>query len=92
MLVGTVSSKDVADQMMKMAANFSKEVVNGLQIALPPRQKQVMLKVRFAEADRNKLIELGIQSLQHRRNEYDRHHRHPAIWTSCERQGAVGTG
>ena len=55
MLVGTVPSAAVADQMVKMAGNFSKEVVNGLQIAAPPRQKQVMLKVRFAEADRSKL-------------------------------------
>ena len=58
-LVGTVVSKDVADQMLKMAGNFSKEVVNGLSIALPSRRKQVMLKVRFAEADRQKLSEWG---------------------------------
>ena len=59
-LVGTVSSAPVAEQMLKMAANFSKEVVNGLQVALPPRQRQVMLKVRFAEADRTKLTAFGI--------------------------------
>jgi pilus assembly protein CpaC len=59
MLVGTVPSAALADQMLKMAANFSKEVVNGLQVALPPRQKQVMLKVRFAEADRGKLTQFG---------------------------------
>ena len=53
MLVGIVPSAAIADQMLKMAANFSKEVVNGLQIAQPPRQRQVMLKVRFAEADRS---------------------------------------
>jgi pilus assembly protein CpaC len=58
-LVGTVASTAVADQMRKMAENFSKEVVNGLQIAPPPRQKQVMLKVRFAEADRAKLSAFG---------------------------------
>ena len=58
-LVGTVASKDVADQMLKMASNFTKDVVNGLSIALPGRQKQVMLKVRFAEADRQKLSEWG---------------------------------
>ena len=59
-LTGAVPSPDVADQMVKMAQNYSKEVVNGLQIALPPRQKQVMLKVRFAEADRAKLTAFGI--------------------------------
>jgi len=59
LLVGTVPSKDVADQMQKMADNFSKEVVNGLRIAPPPRDRQVVLKVRFAEADRQKLTAFG---------------------------------
>jgi pilus assembly protein CpaC len=61
-LAGTVPSAAVADQMLKMAASFSKEVVNGLQVALAPapRLKQVMLKVRFAEADRSKLTDFGL--------------------------------
>jgi pilus assembly protein CpaC len=59
MLIGVVSSKDVADQMLKMADNYSKEVINGLSIALPGRQKQIMLKVRFAEADREKITQWG---------------------------------
>ncbi len=56
-LVGTVPSKDIADQMLKMADNFSKEVVNGLQVNVPPpaHLKQIILKVRFAEADRTKI-------------------------------------
>ncbi len=60
MLVGTVPSAAVADQIVKMASNFAKDVVNGLQIAPPPHQKQVMLKVRFAEADRSKLTQFGV--------------------------------
>ncbi len=59
-LTGSAPSKDAAEQMLKMAENFSKEVVNGLQIAAPPHLKQVMLKVRFAEADRAKLSQFGI--------------------------------
>ena len=59
MLVGVLPSAAIADQMLKMAANYSKEVVNGLQVAQPPRLKQVMLKVRFAEADRQKLTQFG---------------------------------
>jgi pilus assembly protein CpaC len=62
-LVGAVPTPAVADQMVKMAGNFSKEVVNGLRVADAPRQKQVMLKVRFAEADRNKLTAFGINLL-----------------------------
>ncbi|MFZ0311366.1 MAG: type II and III secretion system protein family protein [Candidatus Korobacteraceae bacterium] len=60
MLVGTVPSAAVAEQIHKMAVSFSKDVVDGLQVAAPPRQKQVMLKVRFAEADRGKLTQFGI--------------------------------
>ncbi len=59
-LVGTVPNKDVADQMQKMAGNFSKDVVDGLRLAPPAREKQVMLKVRFAEADRQKMSQFGI--------------------------------
>ena len=60
MLVGVVPSAAVVDQMLKMASTFSKDVVNGLQVAAPPRQRQVMLKVRFAEADRGKLSAFGV--------------------------------
>lgn len=59
-LVGIVPSPAVAEQILKMAGNFSKEVVNGLQVALPSRQRQIILKVRFAEADRSKLNAFGI--------------------------------
>ena len=60
-LVGTVPSKDIADQMVKMADNFSKEVVNGLRVDVPPpaHLKQIILKVRFAEADRTKITAWG---------------------------------
>ncbi len=60
MLSGVVASPAVAEQMLKMATNFSKDVINGLQVAQPPRLKQIMLKVRFAEADRGKLTAFGI--------------------------------
>lgn len=59
-LTGTASSAAVADQLGKMAGPFSKEVVNSLQIAMPHRQRQILLKVRFAEVDRTKLTQFGI--------------------------------
>jgi pilus assembly protein CpaC len=43
-----------------MAAPFAKDVVNSFRIALPTRQKQILLKVRFAQVDRTKLDQLGI--------------------------------
>ena len=62
-LTGTASSPAVAEQIGKMAAPFSKEVVNSIQIALPHRQKQVLLKVRFAQVDRTKLTAFGVNLL-----------------------------
>ncbi len=60
-LVGTVPSKEIADQMVGMAGNFSKEVVNGLRVNVPPppHLRQIILKVRFAEADRTKITNWG---------------------------------
>ena len=60
LLSGTASSAAVADQIGKMAAPFSKDVVNSIRLAPPQRQKQVMLKVRFAQVDRSKLTAFGI--------------------------------
>lgn len=59
-LTGTASAPPVADQIVKMAAPFSKEVVNSLLIARPGRQKQILLKVRFAEVDRTKISEFAV--------------------------------
>jgi len=59
-LTGTATAIPVADQIAKMAVPFSKEVVNSIRIALPGRQKQILLKVRFAQVDRSKTTALGI--------------------------------
>jgi pilus assembly protein CpaC len=63
LLSGTASSAAVADQIGKMGAPFSKDVVNSIRLAPPQRQKQVMLKVRFAQVDRSKLTAFGINLL-----------------------------
>ena len=60
LLTGTASSAAIADQIGKMGAPFSKEVVNFIRLVQPPRPKQIMLKVRFAQVDRSKLTEFGI--------------------------------
>jgi len=59
-LTGTASSAAIAEQIGKMAAPFSKEIVNSIQIAPPHRQKQILVKVRFAQVDRSKLTAFGI--------------------------------
>ena len=60
LLTGTASSVAVAEQIGKMGVPFSKDVVNSIRLAPPPRQKQVMVKVRFAQVDRSKLTAFGI--------------------------------
>jgi pilus assembly protein CpaC len=62
-LTGTVSGPAVAEQVVKMAAPFSKELVNSLRVAQPARQKQILLKVRFAEVDRSKADSFGFNLL-----------------------------
>jgi pilus assembly protein CpaC len=59
-LTGTASAVPVAEQITKMASPFSKEIVNSIRIALPGRQKQILLKVRFAQVDRGKLTAFGV--------------------------------
>lgn len=62
-LTGTASSQAVADQIAKMAIPFSKDIVNSIRIALPARQKQILLKVRFAQVDRTKLSQFGVNGI-----------------------------
>lgn len=59
-LTGTATAVPVADQIAKMAVPFSKEIVNSIRIAVPGRQKQILLKVKFAQVDRGKLTAFGI--------------------------------
>jgi pilus assembly protein CpaC len=59
-LTGTATAVPVAEQIAKMATPFSKEIVNSIRIALPGRQKQILLKVKFAQVDRGKLTAFGI--------------------------------
>lgn len=59
-LTGNVSSAAVAEGSVKLAAAYSPSVVNSLIAAPPPRARQVLLKVRFAEVDRSKAQQLGL--------------------------------
>jgi pilus assembly protein CpaC len=61
-VTGRVPSKAVADDIMRIAGVYSKEVVDSL-IVEAPHEKQIMLKVRFAEVDRTKLDQFGFNIL-----------------------------
>ena len=59
-LNGKVSTKEVADRAIALASNFAKSVINNMDLAIPPVEKQVLLRVRFAELDRTKSEQYGI--------------------------------
>jgi pilus assembly protein CpaC len=52
-LTGRVSSKDVADRATALATTFAKTVVNNLQVAEQAAERQILLRVKFAELDRS---------------------------------------
>ena len=57
-LSGTVPSQHVVEDLLKMAAAYSKDVVNSL-VVVGPHERQILLEVKFAEVDRTKLDQLG---------------------------------
>src|SRR5919112_4773539 len=48
-LTGKVSNKSVADRAITMVTPFGKTVVNNLQVAPQPTERQILLRVKFAE-------------------------------------------
>lgn len=59
-LNGKVSSKEIADRAIAQASTFAKTVVNNLELGTPPVEKQVLLRVRFAELDRVREEQYGV--------------------------------
>jgi len=58
-LNGRVSSKDIADRAIALSTSFAKNVVNNMELAAPV-DKQVLLRVRFAELDRSRAEQYGV--------------------------------
>ncbi|HWR50827.1 MAG TPA: pilus assembly protein N-terminal domain-containing protein [Bryobacteraceae bacterium] len=59
-LNGTVTSQAVADRAAALAAPFSKTVVNNLAVAPGGPERQILLRVRFAELNRNATSSFGV--------------------------------
>jgi pilus assembly protein CpaC len=59
-LNGTVSNKDIADRVVALSATFAKTVVNNLVITASPIEKQILLRVKFAELDRTQALQYGV--------------------------------
>ena len=53
-LTGRVSGPGVSERAAAMSAPFVKTVINNLQLVVPPVDKQIMLKVKFASLDRTR--------------------------------------
>jgi pilus assembly protein CpaC len=62
-LTGNVSNKDVADRAMALVTPLGKSIVNNLKVAPPGVEKQVLLKVRFAELNRTAALSFGVNLL-----------------------------
>src|SRR5713226_745283 len=58
-LTGNVPDAKAAEDLTKMATVYSPQIVSSLQVAAP-HERQVMLAVKFAEVDRTKLQQFGI--------------------------------
>lgn len=59
-LSGKVSSQAVADRMLAMVTPLAKAVGNNLKVAAAPVDKQILLRVKFAEVNRNTAMNLGV--------------------------------
>lgn len=59
-LTGTVSSQLVADRAAALLQGLTKTVVNNLKARPAPVDRQVLLRVKFAELNRNALTQFGM--------------------------------
>ena len=59
-LNGRVGDKATSDRVAALVASLAKTVVNNLQVAPNPVEKQILLRVKFAEIDRNVSKSFGI--------------------------------
>ena len=62
-ITGNPTNKAAADDIVRLAGLYSKNIVDSMVVQAPPRAKQVMLKVQFLEVDRTKLQQFGINIL-----------------------------
>jgi pilus assembly protein CpaC len=62
-LVGRASSQAVADRALALVAASVKGAIGNLRVAPPAPEKQILLKVRFAELNRSATAEFGINLL-----------------------------
>jgi pilus assembly protein CpaC len=62
-LNGIVSAQPVIDRALAVATPLAKSVVNNLKLATPKIEKQILLRVKFAELNRNVADSFGVNLL-----------------------------
>jgi pilus assembly protein CpaC len=62
-LSGSVRTKDEGDRAVAVAGTFAKTVVNNLGVNVGMAEKQILLRVKFAELDRVREVQYGVNLL-----------------------------
>jgi len=62
-LIGQASSQSVADRALALVAPMAKSAVNNLQVVAAGADKQILLRVKFAEINRNVAKSFGVNLL-----------------------------
>ena len=59
-LTGSVATKEIADRAVALATPFGKTIVNNLRLPAAPVDRQIVLRVKFAELNRNVAQQFGV--------------------------------
>ena len=59
-LTGSASNQAIADRAAALVTPWAKSVVNNLEVLPPEAEKQILLRVRFAELDRTAASSFGV--------------------------------
>ncbi len=62
-LSGRVSTQLTADKLVALMTPFAKTVVNNMKVATAPIEKQILLRVKFAELNRQASFQVGVNIL-----------------------------
>jgi len=62
-MTGRVSSREVAERAAALAGPFAKTIVNNLQLPVAPVEKQILIRVKFAELDRTASNQFAVNLL-----------------------------
>lgn len=62
-LTGRISSQAVADRVVALMTPFAKTVINNMRLPVAPVDKQILLRVKFAELNRTASFQFGVNLL-----------------------------